>query len=306
MKYGKLTFLFTVLAFVALASCKRKKQSEAVGEKRTSGATTILVDETYADILDRQIQVFRSDYPDAEVNTIVDNENKIIDKFASGEVKMIILSRMLKPSEEAFYKKRESPVYVDRFAIDGLALITSRSNTDTTISVSEVLSIMKGESKLGKKLVFDNPYSSTLRYFVDSSKIKVLPKDGVYTLNSTKDVIDFVAKNNNYIGVVGYNWLLNQRSQEVLSTIKTVAIRNDLSKDKSNIYYKPTQESLISGKYPFLRNIYVMNGEGRSGLGTGFATWLTSPRGQLIVHKSGLGPHKVANREFNIKSNNKK
>src|SRR5690606_15043606 len=123
---------------------------------------------------------------------------------ASGEVKMIILSRMLKPSEEAFYKKRESPVYIDRFAIDGLALITSNSSADTSISVSEVFSILKGEGKSNRKLVFDNPYSSTLRYFVDSAQVKVLPKDGVYTLNSTNEVIDFVAKNNNYIGVVGY------------------------------------------------------------------------------------------------------
>ena len=70
---------------------------------------------------------------------------------------------------------------------------------------------------------------------------------------------------------------------------------------KSEKYYKPDQNSLINGLYPFLRNIYIINCEGKNGLGTGFANWLNSPRGQLIVLKSGLGPHKMISRDFNIK-----
>jgi phosphate transport system substrate-binding protein len=66
----------------------------------------------------------------------------------------------------------------------------------------------------------------------------------------------------------------------------------------------PSQNNLINGKYPFLRNVYVINCEGRDGLGTGFANWLCSPRGQLIVLKSGLGPHELRAREFNIKNTN--
>ena len=298
-----LLLLFTLACF----SCKRKTNKETVHETRTSGNTTILVDETYSRILDDQVMVFESDYPDAKVKSIIGNESEILPKFIKGEVKMIVLSRMLKPAELGFYKQRQSAVYTDRFAIDGLALIVNNSEVDSTITVSETYNIMKGTSKTGRKLVFDNAFSSTIRYFVDSTQIKELPKQGVYTLKTTADVIKYVAENNGYIGVIGVNWLLESArdSSPYLSKIKVMSVRRDFGKKADEKYYKPSQENLISGKYPFLRNVYLINAEGTNGLGTGFANWLTSPRGQLIVLKSGLGPHKIADREFNFKTKNK-
>ena len=298
-----LLLLFTLACF----SCKRKTNKETVHETRTSGNTTILVDETYSRILDDQVMVFESDYPDAKVKSIIGNESEILPKFIKGEVKMIVLSRMLKPAELGFYKQRQSAVYTDRFAIDGLALIVNNSEVDSTITVSETYNIMKGASKTGRKLVFDNAFSSTIRYFVDSTQIKELPKQGVYTLKTTADVIKYVAENKGYIGVIGVNWLLESArdSSPYLSKIKVMSVRRDFGKKADEKYYKPSQENLISGKYPFLRNVYLINAEGTNGLGTGFANWLTSPRGQLIVLKSGLGPHKIADREFNFKTNNK-
>ena len=301
------SLMLTLLLAVSILSCNRNANKETVGEKRTSGSTTILVDETYARILDDQIEVFKSDYPDATVNTIVGNENEILPKFRKGDVKMLVMSRMLKPEEEHFYKQRKSPIYVDRFAIDGLALIANNADVDSTITVEDAYDIMRGTAKNGKKLVFDNAYSSTIRYFIDSAGIKELPKSGVYTLKTTNDVIKYVAKNKGYIGVIGVNWLLKnvKNPSPFLSDVKTLAVRNLANKKAGDAYYKPTQENLINGKYPFLRNVYIINAEGTSGLGTGFATWLSSPRGQLLVLKSGLGPHEIAPREINLKTNTK-
>lgn len=307
MRKASALALALLLTFACL-SCKRKTNKDTVGDSRTSGKTTILVDETYAQILDDQIAVFKSDYPSATIAVVAGNENEIIPRFRKGEIKMLVLSRMLKPGEDNFYKQKQSRIYTDRFAIDGLALIVKKNDADSTITAEQAYDIMKGTSKTGKKLVFDNAYSSTIRYFIDSAKIKQLPKEGVYTLKTTNDVIKYVAENEGYIGVIGVNWLLKnvKVSSPFLSGVKALAVKNLAGKNGSDAYYKPTQENLINGKYPFLRNVYLINAEGTNGLGTGFATWLSSPRGQLIVLKSGLGPHKVAEREFNFKTNNKK
>ncbi|MGE6221798.1 PstS family phosphate ABC transporter substrate-binding protein [Nubsella zeaxanthinifaciens] len=299
--------LVLVFAFTCF-SCRRKTDKDKVSETRTSGNTTILVDETYARILDDQIEVFKSDYPDATVNVVVGNENEILPKFREGKIKMLILSRMLKPAEESFYKQKNSPIYTDRFAIDGLALIVNKNVPDSTITVEEAYNVMRGTSTSGKKLVFDNAYSSTIRYFIDSAGIKELPKQGVYTLKTTDDVIKYVADNKGYIGVIGVSWLLKnvKGSSAYLSEVKTLAVKNLPNKKGGDAYYQPTQSNLINGKYPFLRNVYVINAEGTNGLGTGFANWLLSQRGQLIVLKSGLGPHKITERELNFKTNDKK
>ncbi|WP_379085747.1 substrate-binding domain-containing protein [Pedobacter sp. UC225_65] len=298
-----LSFVFICLAFVA---CNRGAKKDKVIETRTSGTTELLVDESFARILDDQIMVFKSDYPDATVKTVLGNENKILPDFLNGKIKMVILSRMLKPDEERYYKQKQVPIYTDRFAIDGIALITNAANIDTNITVNEVFDMMKGTSKGDRKLVFDNAYSSTVRYFTDSAKVKELPKSGVYTLKTNNDVIKYVAEHKDYIGVVGVNWLLENNADILpyLPKVKMMGVKNVEGKKGGDAFYKPTQNNLINGIYPFLRNIYIINCEGRDGLGTGFANWLTSPRGQLIVLKSGLGPHKMLSREFNIRKTN--
>jgi phosphate transport system substrate-binding protein len=294
-----------LLLFVALTSCQNKADKDGTSEvSRTAGKATFLVDESFGNIIDDQIEVFNSDYPDAHFKVITGNENKILPTFLNDSVRVIVMSRMLTPDEEKTYSRRSIPVYTSRFAIDGIALITSNDNPDSTITVAEVIDILKGTSKSGKSLVFDNAYSSTLRYFKELAKINKLPKKGVYTLNNNTDVIKYVDKNKKYIGVVGVNWLLQNNVDRGTYTqqVKMMGVKNLPGKNGGDAYYKPTQNNLISGVYPFLRNIYIINGEGKTGLGTGFANWLLSQRGQLIVLKSGLGPHKLTSRDFNLKN----
>jgi len=295
-----------LLLLVLLAACRGKDKKAEETISRTSGKVKLLVDASFDNIIQDQIMVFRSDYPDAEFTVISGNENKILPTFLNDSVRVIILSRMLTTYEEAVYKKRSIPVHTSRFAVDGIALITNKENGDSTITADEVLSILKGTSTGNKNLVFDNAYSSTLRYFKDLGEIKTLPAKGVYTLQNNDDVIKYVAENKNYIGILGVNWLIerNEKTATLLSKVKLMGVKNSKGKKGDNAYYKPTQDNLISGIYPFLRNVYIINCEGKSGLGTGFANWLVSQRGQLIVLKSGLGPHQIMSRDFNLKNRN--
>lgn len=299
----KLFFILPLFLFVA---CKQKPKSDDGGGSRVSGTVKVLVDESFSSVLQDQIEVFKLDYPDANFELIQGNENKILPTFLNDSVRVAVLSRMLTPDEEKAYSKRSIPIFTSRFAIDGIALITGNDNPDSTITVDEVIAILKGTSASGKQLVFDNAYSSTLRYFKDLAKIKDLPKSGIYTLQNNNDVIKYVAEHKNYIGVVGVNWLLksSRDQQDFTAEVKVMGVKNTKGKKGDDTFYKPTQKNLIDGIYPFLRNIYIINAEGKNGLGTGFATWLTGQRGQLIVLKSGLGPNKMNPREINIKKEN--
>ncbi|MBB5439796.1 phosphate transport system substrate-binding protein [Pedobacter sp. AK017] len=294
-----------ILLLAVFAACKQKPKP-AVEETRTSGSVKMLVDESFSEVLASQIEVFKTDYPDSKFTVTEGNEQQIIPTFLNDSVRVIILSRMLTADEDKIYRSRSIVPKTSRFGIDGIALITGKNEPDTNITVNEVIEMMKGNAADGKQLVFDNAYSSTLRYFKDLAGIKTLPARGVYTLKTNNDVIKYVADHKGFIGVVGVNWLIaNKDSMSVyLTKVKPMGVKNLKGKKGDNAYYKPTQANLIDGIYPFLRNIYIIDAEGRNGLGTGFATWLVSPRGQLIVLKSGLGPHKMASRDFNFKNTN--
>ena len=299
--------LSLILLLFVFVACKRKAKKETTVEQtRTSGSVKILVDDSFSGVLGDQIDVFKTDYPNTTFNIVKGNENKIIPTFLNDSTRVIILSRMLRPEEDKMYRNRSIVPKTSRFAIDGIALITNAANIDTNITVKEVIEILKGTATSGKQLVFDNAYSSTLRYFKDLAGIKELPKKGVYTLQNNNDVIKYVADKKDFIGVVGVNWLISNSKDmsESIAKIKVMGLKNLPGKKGDRAFYKPDQKNLINGIYPFLRNIYIINAEGREGLGTGFANWLVSQRGQLIVLKSGLGPHKMMPREFNFKNTN--
>ncbi|TDQ09801.1 PstS family phosphate ABC transporter substrate-binding protein [Pedobacter metabolipauper] len=295
-----------ILILLVLAACNGGgKKGDAPVETRTSGTVKILVDESFSAIIDDQIEVFKSDYKDAGFTVTYGNENKIMPTFLNDSIRVIILSRMLTADEDTIYRKRSIVPKTSRFAIDGIALITGKNNPDSVITAQEIFDILKGEST-SRSLVFDNAYSSTVRYFKDSAGVKDFPKQGVYSMKDNNEVIKYVSENENSIGIVGVNWLLqnNKSGLESLSKVKMMGVKNLKGKKGDDAFYKPDQTNLISGIYPFLRNVYIINCEGRDGLGTGFANWLMSPRGQLIVLRSGLGPHQIAPREFNIKKPN--
>ncbi len=296
-----------VLLLIMFAACKQKpKPVDVVEETRTSGKVSILVDESFSKVLADQIEVFKADYPNAEFTIVEGNERKILPTFLNDSIRVIVLSRMLTEEEDSIYRRRSIVPKTSRFGIDGIALITNKENPDSNITVTEVVDILKGTSTSGKQLVFDNAYSSTLRYFRDLAGIKTLPAKGVYFLKTNNDVIKYTAENRGSIGVLGVNWLIdnNKDITSYLEQVKMMGVKNVKGKKGDDQYYKPIQANLISGIYPFLRNIYIIDAEGRNGLGAGFATWLVGPRGQLIVLRSGLGPHKLASRDFNFKNTN--
>lgn len=306
MKSNRKNLIFILLLTVFVACKPKPKPAEAIEETRTSGTVTMLVDESFSEILADQIEVFQTDYPDTKFTITEGNEQQIFPTFLNDSVRVMISSRMLTPEEDKIYRNRSIVPKTSRFGIDGIALITNVENPDSNINVNEVVELLKGTSASGKKLVFDNAYSSTLRYFKDLAGVKALPAKGIYTLQTNNDVIKYIAENKGFVGVVGVNWLIDNKKEMAgyLEKVKMMGVKNVKGKKGDGQFYKPVQENLISGIYPFLRNIYIINAEGRDGLGTGFANWLVSPRGQLIVLKSGLGPHKLASRDFNFKNTN--
>ena len=98
------------------------------------------------------------------------------------------------------------------------------------------------------------------------------------------------------IGVVGINWLFQPKliMQETVDKVNLLSVKNL----KSNEYIYPSQDNLAAGKYPLARDLYIVNCQGYSGLGMGFASFLAGERGQRIILKSGLVPIRFPTRKI--------
>ena len=195
-------------------------------------------------------------------------------------------------------------------------MIVNRQNPDSIISLKDLSRILTGEvtewselypgSKLGKlQLVFDNPNSGTVRYAIDSI-CRGRPLAGsLHAQKSNAEVIDFVSQSPSAIGVIGVSWVGSESDSTNLSfsdRVTVMAVSREEKATEQNSY-KPFQAYMALGDYPLMRDVYVILTDPRSGLASGFSTFLASDRGQRIILRAGLMPATQNVRIVNVRDN---
>lgn len=294
-----LSFVFFFFAIGFFISCK---QSDSKNNKETiiKGKATILVDETVKPLIEDQIAVFESTY-NAEITLDAKSEKEVLQSFLKDTSRIAILSRPLSVEETKFFEQLKIKPKITKFATDALALISNKKSSDTLIAMKDVAAFLKGNTQTKiKGLVFDNPNSSSVRLLSSLSGVAEVPKEGVYSFKTNEEVVKFVAENDGMIGVIGVNWLLQPTTEikDYLTNINVLSVEG-LNK---NSYFAPTQNNLAEGTYPLARDLFIINCQGYSGLGMGFASFLAGDIGQRIVLKSGLLPVTMPGRKILIKS----
>jgi phosphate transport system substrate-binding protein len=298
LKISKYFVLFCV--GLLLITCNKKEKKNLDKESILKGSVTILVDETITPIIEDQVAVFESSY-NAKIDIKSLSESELILSLFKEKSGIAVLTRDLTKEENKIFEQKKIYPKITKFAIDAIAFISNKTDNDTLIDLSEVIRFLQNKlnSKI-KGLVFDNPNSSTVRYMKHLAGIKTLPEKGIFSFKSNQDVIKFVAENDGMIGVVGLNWL----TQPSLSMKKNVDKVNILSVNslKDKTYYFPSQNNIAEGKYSLARELYIVNAQGFSGLGMGFASFVSGDVGQRIILKSGLLPIKIPGRKINIRN----
>lgn len=305
IKINKVLFLFFVCCLFLM--CNQKEQSNTNKESILKGSATVFVDETLTPIIEDQVAVFESNY-DAKIKIISKSESEVVIALFKEKSGIAILTRNLTIEENKIFEQKKITPKITKFAIDAIAFIANKSANDTLIDLRAVVQFMKGnQSAAIKSLVFDNPNSSTVRYINTLAGVKSIPQKGVYSFKTNQEVIKFVAENEGMIGVLGVNWL-SQPMPDMQKYVDKVNVLSVKSLSGGN-YYSPSQNNIAEGKYPLARDLYIINGQGYSGLGMGFASFVAGDIGQRIILKSGLLPVRVPGRRFNIRneiSNEKK
>lgn len=298
-----------VLVFVSFlfVMCNKNEQKNTNKESILKGSTTVLVDETLLPIMEDQVAVFESSY-DAKIKLVSKSESEIIVSLFNAKSGIAVLTRNLTDEENKIFAQKKITPKITKFATDAIAFISNKSNNDTLIDLKQVIEFMQGKTSAKiKGLVFDNPNSSTVSYMNTLAGIKSIPENGVYSFKTNDEVIKFVAQNDGMIGVLGLNWL-TQPMPEMQQYVDQVSVLNVKDVSGQN-YYAPTQNNIAEGKYPLARDLYIINGQGYSGLGMGFASFVAGDIGQRIILKSGLMPVRVPGRKIIIRnkiSNEKK
>ncbi|MDI5948025.1 substrate-binding domain-containing protein [Flavobacterium sp. LB2P84] len=295
--HSKLPY-FILFSLVILVLACNKATNKKDNETILKGSTTIYVDETLAPIIEDQVAVFENEY-EAKVKLVAKSESETVNSLFNEKAAIAILSRNLTTEELKIFKQRKINPKITVFATDAVAFISNKSNKDTLVALKDVISFMQGKSVASiKGLVFDNLNSSTVRYMNSLAGINAIPEKGVFSFKSNDEVIKYVSENDGMIGVVGVNWLSQPlpAMQKYVDDVATLSVKG-LNGDN---YYIPSQNNIAEGKYPLARDLYIINCQGFSGLGMGFASFVAGDVGQRIILKSGLLPVRIPTRKFTI------
>ena len=298
-KFALIPYVFFLGFIIVFFACNQTNKQTNNNETILKGSTSILVDETLLPIIEDQVEVFESLYAGSKIKVIAKSEAETVLALAKDTSKIAILSRKLNPEEEKVFESKKITPRTTVFAIDAIAFISNKRNKDTLVALQDVVDFMKGKSNSNiKGLVFDNPNSSTVRYMNKLSGLKEMPSKGIFSFKTNEEVIQFVSENDGMIGIAGVNWLMqpSPKMQPIVDKVNLISVKGI---DKT-AYYAPTQNNLAEGKYPLARDLYIINCQGYSGLGMGFASFIAGDIGQRIILKSGLLPIKMPGR--NIKT----
>jgi len=302
-----------IVFLIFLIGCEGNVKNK-ITDTPTTGKVKIGIDDSYKLLAEAEIFTFESLYPDAKIDTICRPETDILNAFLKDSVSMMIVNRTLTTKEEQNLNAKQIIPRTLKVAHDAIALIVNNENPDSNLFYDHIAGIFQGtinswkqinpKSKMSDlKIVFDNFKSGIPRYFREKFLVSKLPAT-CFAMHNNEEVIDFVAKNKNAIGVISVNWVSDKAdttSMRFLKKVKIAGISTPGTADPKTDFYQPYQAYIAKKLYPFIREIYCINRQTYTGLAYGFTSFIAGYQGQLIVQHSGLLPATMPVRLVEIK-----
>ena len=303
MKMNASKFIGLTLILGLFLACGNKPKN-SLSYDYDKAAAIFTADESFFPILDEQLEVFMATTALDSIRPLYTDQEEAITKLMKNETWLAFAARSLSPKEIQNLKDRKFMPRVIPIAYDGLAIIVNNANPDSCISIKDFKRILSGEvsrwndiypkSRLGEiDVVFDNPKSSTVTWCVDSLLGgKPINSKNIGAVKKSAEVIDWVEKHENAIGIIGSNWLNDKHDTTNVTFNKNITVMRVSRLDSATVRnsWQPYQYYLYNGNYPLVRTIYALLNEPRSGVPSSFAHFCRLPKGQTIILRAGLLP----------------
>ncbi len=287
-------YLFLILI---LCSCSNNTSEKDFIENDSpkQGTINISVDESFKPVIEEQIKVYNSSFPEAVLKVTYKAEVECFKDLYLDSTRLIIVSRGLTKEENNYFKNYLSfePKYM-QVAYDAVAAIVNINNKDSVFTIDDLRKMMIGEKKY--TVILDgNNATSTVKYLQDTILKGKNFSSNVVAVNGSAAVIEAIKSTTNAIGFVGNSWVSNFYDANQMENLKKIklALIECTRCEEPGYFVKASQASLTYGQYPLARHLYFIVKENWLGLGSGFANFLSLERGQLIFKRSCLVPSKM-------------
>lgn len=292
------------LCCLFIIACDQTPRNPNVEDSPTYGRAVVLADEGFRKVFEDHQLVFNSTYPDAEVIIHYMPEAQLTKAMLADSVRAVFGAFNPGGEQEAYFRTRSLAVHNEAVATDGIVVVVSPKSSLQKISNTQLVALISGEEISGMpkvtSLLFDRKGSSVPRTLVDSllaGDVQRMKRGSAAA--GIDDLVQRVANDTNAIGFISFAEISDQ-DDPTCNALRAQIRMLPVSRTDTSEAFPPDQGTLKDGSYPLRRKIRMLVTEGKSGLGTGFASFVAGHKGQRIILKQGLAPERTPSRDVEI------
>jgi phosphate transport system substrate-binding protein len=304
MKLSIYSLILITLGSVVSCNLAKKERVAVVQE------VTMAADESLKPMIDEVYKAYEAVFEGSKFSVAYKPEQEVVKMLLEAKTSLVFTTRELTNNEAQQLLNEGIRYHPQPIATDGVALLVSRSNIDTLISVPELKEIFEGKitdwSQLKKRtrtgkivLVFDNANASNINYMMRKFELNEVKKLNVFAAGSNPKVIDYVRQNPNAIGFIGVNWISDGEQPLTAELSKGLRVMG-VAEHSDSTYYQPFQNDLRFRTYPLRRKVYAITRGANTELGGKLLNYIMRDVGSLVIEKCGLWPQKPYKREIII------
>lgn len=318
--------LFLVL-IIALFGCQEISFSGKGKDVPTAGQVSIGFEQGDSFMVQQWLEIFHSQYPKATITPIYGTYAELSKWLVEDSLHGVFVHEKFNLEQVEWLKQsKNSTVNEIELGSTSVVFVVSKDSKIDKLDLSDLAHdlylqtpYVKGENSKFKWvfpsrgssewITIANYSSKNSNIFVnnDENNIDSIDKNVLLNNNpgshvkwfkSHQQIINYITRNPNAIGVVSLNHISDKKDSLTWINSKNVRVLPvGLGNGK---YHYPFQSQISLKQYPFVQSVVSYEMQGYSGLITGFVLYCNSQAGQALMKKSGLLPKNYQGRKIEL------
>lgn len=282
---------------VVLAACTTTVPDPRKDDVPTRGEVTVLADADFRSVLDGELLAFTNAYQRASVEVRYASGSAVLQDLMNDTIRVAFTTCLPGTGQQAYFRTRN--LFPDHVPIltDGIAVVRAPGTTDT-ISVEMIKARLRGDAP--GRVLFDGAGSGVVRTLADSLFDGDAPAiRNAAVVENVDSLVRRVAADPALLGLISFAHISDLDDPRCVQLRSGIALCKVLPTGGGHAVAL-NQSTLADGSYPLRRTLYAVVTEGKTGLGTGFVSFVAGHKGQRAILKTGLAPIRVPAREVEI------
>jgi len=286
--------LLIALVFAAIGCGDQNSSTGSAGGGK-SGSIQVKGSDTMVNLAQMWAEDYMKENPQVNIAVTGGGSGTGITAIINGTTDIANSSREMKQKEKDDAKSKGIEVVENKVALDGIAVVVSKDNKVSELSVDQLADIFSGKitdwkdvgGDPGQIVILSRESNSGTHVFFKEHILNKGKSDGkveyassALLLPSSQAIVDEVKQNPRGIGYVGLGYLE--------SNIKALKVK----KDAASTGVTPTAASVQDGSYPVSRPLYMYSKPGASQTVQDYLTWIKGSEGQKVVEQLEFVPLK--------------